>query len=61
MPHKFILEQKVKICGNEVGRVIGCAEYLHSEDLYLIEYRDGSGTTQENWWASRQISAVESE
>lgn len=34
----------------EQGRVIGRAEYDHSESTYLVRYVDGDGCQREGWF-----------
>lgn len=51
MSFKFELGSKVKItASDEVGDVIGRAEYSAASNTYLIRYKAGDGRAVESWW-----------
>ena len=53
---KFILGQQVQIkVSNEQGEVIVRAEYLNSENAYLLRYKSGDGRAVEAWWGESAL------
>lgn len=42
----------------EMGRVIGRAQYEDSKDQYLIRYKAGDGRQVEQWWYESAIKAL---
>lgn len=55
----FDLKQVVKISeSNESGTIIGRAEYVSSENQYLIRYKAADGRAVEVWWSENAISAL---
>lgn len=47
----FTLGQRVVITvSGEEGEVIARAEYLQSENNYLLRYKDAQGMAREEWW-----------
>ncbi|WP_205182691.1 hypothetical protein [Burkholderia sp. LMG 13014] len=58
MGFKFGLDDTVKIAASgETGKVIGRAEYSHTEDAYLIRYKAGDGRATESWWSESALTA----
>lgn len=56
---KFHVGQGVKIAdGNEIGKVIGRAEYDYSENGYLIRYVAGDHRAVEAWWTESALAAL---
>lgn len=54
----FRLGLIVKIkCSGEEGEVIGRADYVTSEDHYLIRYKGADGRAVETWWGESAIDA----
>lgn len=52
MPLKYDLRQIVKIrVSGEHGEVIGRAEYIHCEPMYLLRYMNAKGAAVEAWWS----------
>lgn len=48
---KFQLEGFARLIeSHEYGMVIGRAEYVNSENQYLIRYKAGDGRQTETWW-----------
>jgi hypothetical protein len=45
------------IQSEEQGRVIGRAEFDHSEPTYLVRYRAADGCQRESWWAQSAVAA----
>lgn len=59
-PYIFALGQKVVITvSGEAGETIARAEYLHSNNRYLIRYRCADGRATEQWWDEDALSAAE--
>ncbi|XAT57874.1 hypothetical protein GN241_11180 [Rhodobacteraceae bacterium IMCC1335] len=44
--------------GTEEGRIIGCAQYEHSEDNYYLRYRAADGRCVEAWWPESALAAA---
>lgn len=56
---KHALGDKVKIkCSNEEGEIIGRAQYVSSDDSFLVRYKAADGRAVENWWCESAIEAV---
>ena len=50
------LDQQVAMrFSNEVGVVIGRAEYVTSENQYLVRYKAADGRQVEAWWGASAI------
>ena len=57
---KFDLNCNVRIlCSDEIGEVIGRAEYKHSNNSYLIRYKCADGRAVENWWNEDALELTE--
>ena len=55
---EFELGQNVKIIGSqEVGRIIGRAQYVHAEPNYLVRYKSADGRAVESWWTVSALLA----
>lgn len=53
---EFNLDQQVAMrFSNEVGVVIGRAEYVTSENQYLVRYKAADGRQVEAWWGASAI------
>ncbi len=53
---KFENSQVVTIrCSGESGVVIGRAEYINSENSYLIRYQCADGRAVEAWWSESAL------
>lgn len=53
---EFELAAMVKlVTSNEVGEVIGRAEYLESSPQYYIRYCNGAGVQTEAWWSQSAL------
>ena len=53
---EYNLEQAVILkFSREVGVVIGRAEYMSTEDQYLIRYKAADGRQVEAWWGASAI------
>lgn len=53
---KFVLAQQVQIkASNEQGEVIARAEYLNSENMYLLRYKSSDGPAVEAWWGESAL------
>lgn len=62
MGFKFNLGDLVHInVSNEVGEVIGRADYLDSNNQYQIRYQAGDGRAVEAWWTESAISLFASD
>jgi hypothetical protein len=60
MEDKYLLGSKVRIiCSNEVGQVIGRAEYLAGQIQYQIRYANAAGQAVEQWWSEDAIEVSE--
>lgn len=56
----FVLGEKVKeIVTGIKGEVIGRAEYLYVDNLYLVRWKDKNENAQEEWFPEKQIKKVE--
>lgn len=56
MKFQFELKQLVKIIeSGERGKVIARAQYMASEDTYLIRYMAADGRAVEQWWADSAL------
>lgn len=44
----------IEISG-ETGKVVARAEYLHSEQQYLVHYKCADGRAIESWWGESAI------
>lgn len=57
---EFELGEKVKevVTGIE-GKVIGRADYLYNNDLYLVRWKNKNETANEEWYPEKQIEKVE--
>lgn len=56
---KFNLGQKALIAvSGEVGNVVGRAEFLTSECLYVLRYATKDGQAREQWWAESALEYV---
>lgn len=56
---KFGLKQVVKLNeSDEIGTVIGRAEYANSEPSCLVRYKAANGCQRESWWGESAISAM---
>lgn len=54
---KFNLRQVVVIDeSNERGTIIARAEFIHSENSYLVRYCNGQGVAVEAWWTEGALS-----
>lgn len=54
---KFELTQPITILiSGEIGEIIGRAEYIHSENNYMIRYKCADGRAVESWWAESALS-----
>jgi hypothetical protein len=52
----FELKARVQMVETEeVGTVIGRAEYTHSERAYLVRYKAGDGRQVESWWGESAL------
>jgi len=45
------------IASGEQGHVIGRAEYLNSENSYLLRYKAADGRATEQWWSESSLAA----
>jgi hypothetical protein len=54
----FNLGDKVRLVSNELGEVIGRAEYLTSENSYYLRYVAADGRATESWWGESALSAA---
>jgi len=55
---KFSLSQVVKIdTSEEVGTILGRAEYSHSENTYYIHYKAADGRAVTAWWEESLLTA----
>jgi len=53
---KFKLNEPVTIAASgEQGIIIGRAEYVHSENSYLLRYKAADGRAQESWWTESAL------
>lgn len=53
---KFELGQQAQIkASSEQGEVIGRAEYLNTENAYLLRYKSGDGRAVEAWWSASAL------
>jgi hypothetical protein len=56
MTFKFELDTSVTIAASgETGMIIGRAEYIDSDNSYLIRYKAGDGRATEAWWTEKAI------
>lgn len=54
------LGQKVElVISGECGQVIGRAQYLSSDDIYLVRYKAADGRAVEGWWPLVELRAIE--
>ena len=44
------------ITSDEVGTIVGRAEYLNSEPSYYVRYKAADGRQTECWWSSSAVS-----
>lgn len=52
----FALNDNVRIsCSQEAGQVIARAEFVCSENQYLIRYKTAVGAAVEQWWYESAI------
>ena len=59
MTFKFNLKQRVSIiASDEVGEVVGRADYPHLECAYCIRYKAGDGRAVEAWWTEQALKAA---
>ena len=57
---RFDMGDRVRMAESaEVGTIIGRAEYLTSENSYLVRYRAGDGRQTECWWGESAICVSE--
>ena len=55
----YELRQYVKLAhSKEAGQIVARAEYLDSNDQYLLRYKDATGRQVENWWSEAATEAV---
>lgn len=53
---RYELGREVKLqMSDERGIVVARAEYLNSEDSYLVRYRAGDGRQVQDWWEESAI------
>lgn len=56
---KFELGTRVAITASEeVGEVIGRAEYQLGEDAYLLRYKAADGRAVDAWWSESALQAA---
>lgn len=56
---RFSLGERVGLNdSNEIGRIIGRAEYSNQINSYLVRYRAGDGRQTEAWWTEDAILGV---
>lgn len=56
---KFKLDETVRLQrSQEVGEVIGWAEFRDRKPEYLIRYRDGNGVQVEVWWTESAVETI---
>ena len=54
---RFSLNETVgMVTSDEVGKVIGRAEYLDGEDQYFVRYKAADGRQVENWWSDSALT-----
>lgn len=41
------------------GKVIGRAEYVFNDSLYLVRWKNENGTASEEWFTANQLKIVE--
>lgn len=59
MSFKFNLSQPVVIAvSDEVGEVVGRAEYTTAENNYFVRYRSADGRAVEQWWPESALLAA---
>lgn len=59
MSFKFDLQQRVAIhVSDEVGEVVGRAEYTTAENNYFVRYRSADGRAVEQWWPESALTAL---
>ena len=59
MSFKFDLQQRVAIqVSDEVGEVVGRAEYTTAENNYFVRYRSADGRAVEQWWPESALMAL---
>lgn len=55
---EFELGEQVQInTSGEQGEVIGRAEYLKSENSYLLRYKSADGRATEAWWSESALQS----
>ncbi len=56
---KFDLGTKVIIMvSEEIGEVIGRAEYVHCESSYFVRYKAADGRAAEGWWTESSMQSA---
>lgn len=59
MSFKFGLKQYVVIVrSKEQGTIVGRAEYVTAKPMYLLQYKDASGSAREAWFSQTELSAA---
>jgi len=54
--YEYKMGDHVKLSASgETGKIIGRAEYDHTENNYLIRYMAGDGRQVEQWWAETAL------
>lgn len=55
------LGEKVKLTtSDEVGTIVGRAQYLQSEPSYYVRYKAADGRQTECWWAASALAETPS-